>query len=115
MDSEQNFAPYSKCKRCGSANIRIVKDMWLWWLECDRCPTTYQISETKHPMIIKVFIPGESFWLKVDHENHDNIYGTVYNQLVNTHLDYEWCKYGALVNWNKEDQILSEWIKLKLS
>ena len=33
-----------KCKRCSNTNIRIVRDMKLWWVECDQCKTTYQVD-----------------------------------------------------------------------
>lgn len=29
------------CKRCKNIHIRIVRDMHLWWVECDLCKTTY--------------------------------------------------------------------------
>lgn len=32
------------CKRCANTNIRVVRDMHLWWVECDKCRTTYQIA-----------------------------------------------------------------------
>ena len=36
--------PTDKCKRCSNIRIRIVRDMKLWWVECDQCKTTYQVD-----------------------------------------------------------------------
>lgn len=33
------------CKRCHNMVIRIVRDMRLWWIECDKCNYTYIIKE----------------------------------------------------------------------
>lgn len=29
------------CKKCNNTEIRIVRDMHMWWVECDKCRTTY--------------------------------------------------------------------------
>ena len=33
------------CKRCQNIYINIVRDMKLWWVECDRCKTTYMCKD----------------------------------------------------------------------
>lgn len=32
------------CKHCMNTAIRVVRDMHLWWVECDKCKTTYMIE-----------------------------------------------------------------------
>lgn len=41
---DQKNHKYLTCKRCNNKNIRIVNDMRLKWVECDRCSTTYIID-----------------------------------------------------------------------
>ena len=45
-----------KCKRCNNSNIRIVEDMKLEWVECDRCKTTYQLEADEHMLIRKAVL-----------------------------------------------------------
>ena len=35
------------CKHCNS-HIDIVRDMHLWWAECNYCFRTYQVSEAEY-------------------------------------------------------------------
>lgn len=59
--------------------------------------------------VIKVVIPGESFWINFIGEDSRYIYGTVANQLFTV----EHINFGDLVKINKETNKLTQWKPLQ--
>ena len=64
---------------------------------------------TKSDRYLKVSIPSESFWLKIEGDDRNTYYGTVDNHLIHTLDEYAWCKYGASVQWCKHWHKLHKW------
>lgn len=62
---------------------------------------------------IKVWIPGEAFWMTKERKDHTFYYGVVDNHLIHTLDDYAWCKFGADVKWNLHWDKLYPWDREK--
>lgn len=62
---------------------------------------------------IKVWIPGEAFWMTKERKDHTFYYGVVDNHLIHTLDDYAWCKFGANVKWNIHWDKLYPWDREK--
>ena len=58
--------------------------------------------------VIKVYLPGESFWMNVLGEDDRYIYGAVANELLTTTVNY-----GDLVKLNKQTNKLTRFNPLQ--